>query len=184
MTQATWEHVEGSDEFVAQNWLFKLFSRVFRSMRSGKSHRFFVAELPDCVQVIALTNDGRIVLVRQFRAGSGKDSLEIPGGLLEPGEEPAKAGVRELLEETGYAGAPPKLLGSSYCNPSLLNSRVTTILVENAARIAEPKPDASEELEIVLAPASQVRDMIAVGTIDHALVVGSLLLWLAGSAQE
>jgi 8-oxo-dGTP pyrophosphatase MutT (NUDIX family) len=181
MTPSTWEHVEGQDQLLAQNWLFKLVSRVFRSTRSGKTHTYFVAELPDCVQVVALTTDGRIILVRQFRAGAGKDSLEIPGGLLEPGEEPSKAGVRELLEETGYAGDAPRVLGTSWCNPSLLNSKVTTILVENAKQVAEPKPDASEELEIVLAPAKSVLEMIASAEIDHALIVGSLLLRLADS---
>ncbi len=93
--------------------------------------------LADAVSVIALTPDRQVVLVRQFRAGSGRDSLETPGGLLDPGEDPLAAGARELLEETGYAGDPPELLGTVWSNPSIMTSRTTTIVVANARRVAE-----------------------------------------------
>ena len=73
----------------------------------GKTHDFFVAHLADGVHAVAVTPDHQIVMVRQFRAGSRRDSLETPGGLLEAGEDPCTAGARELLEETGYAGDPP-----------------------------------------------------------------------------
>ena len=72
---------------------------------------YHVVEVTDWVNVVAITTDRRLVLVRQFRAGSGRDSLETPGGLLNPGEDPLAAGARELLEETGYAGSPPRWLG-------------------------------------------------------------------------
>jgi 8-oxo-dGTP pyrophosphatase MutT (NUDIX family) len=171
------------DQTLAETWLFRLRRERFRSVRTGKAHDFFVTELADGVHVIAVTPDDRVVLVRQFRAGSRRDSLETPGGLLEPGEDPGEAGARELLEETGYAGDPPESLGILRPNPALLTMAITTIVIRNARRIAEPRPDASEELAVVLVPASEIHAMIRDGEIDHAVCVAGLLMWLAGGGQ-
>jgi 8-oxo-dGTP pyrophosphatase MutT (NUDIX family) len=138
-----------------------------------------VLHLADCVNVIAVTAERGIVLVRQFRAGSRADSLETPGGLVEPKEDPLVAGPRELLEETGYAGGPPHLVGTLWSNPSILTSRATTIVVPDAHRVAEPTPDERELLEIVTVPVAEILPMIRDGRIDHSLVVAGLLWWLA-----
>lgn len=168
----------GHDRTIERNWLFHLASRRFRSRGSGKTHDFYVMDLTSAVHVVAVTPRNEVVLVRQFRAGSGRDSLETPGGLLEPGEDPCTAGPRELLEETGYAGDPPVSLGTVWSNPAITTSRSTTIWVRNARPVAEPILDPTEELKIELAPASAIRAMIRDGRIDHALVVCGLLRWL------
>jgi 8-oxo-dGTP pyrophosphatase MutT (NUDIX family) len=128
--------------------------------------------------VIAVTSRREVVLARQFRAGSRSDSLETPGGLVEPGEDPLVAGPRELLEETGYAGGAPRLIGTLWSNPSLLTSRATTILVPDARRVVEPQLDHSEEIAIELAPVRDLFAMIGDGRISHSLVVAGLLWWL------
>lgn len=79
---------------------------------SSKEHDFFVAEIADAVHVIATDPEGQVLMVRQFRVGSRTDSLETPGGLIDPGEDAITAAHRELLEETGYKGFNPKLLGA------------------------------------------------------------------------
>src|SRR5262249_54736702 len=117
-------------------------------------------------------------LVRQFRAASMHDSLEAPGGLLEPGEDPCAAGARELLEETGYAGDPAVVLGTLWSNPSIMTSRTTTIVIKNARQVAEPKLDHSEEVAIELVAVSDIPRLIREGRIDHALCVAGLLWWL------
>jgi 8-oxo-dGTP pyrophosphatase MutT (NUDIX family) len=165
------------DRTLEENWLLRLRRERFRSRASGQVHYFYVTHLADAVNVIALTPDRRVILVRQFRAGSCRDSLETPGGLLEPGEDPTEAGVRELLEETGYAGVPTAVLGTVWSNPSLLTSRTTFILVSDARRVAEPRLDQGEELGVELVPESAVPRMIRDGRIDHALVVCGLLWW-------
>jgi 8-oxo-dGTP pyrophosphatase MutT (NUDIX family) len=167
-----------ADTTIESNWLFRLRRERFRSRGSGRSHDYFVIHLADAVNVIALTPDQQVVLVRQFRAGSGRDSLEPPGGLLEPGEDPCLAGARELLEETGYAGDPAVLLGSAWSNPSLLSSKIAVVVVNNARPVAAPKPDDLEEVTVVLAPARSIPRMIRDGRIDHALSVMGLLWWL------
>jgi 8-oxo-dGTP pyrophosphatase MutT (NUDIX family) len=180
----SWLPDDGDDgKTLAETWLFRLRRRRFRSVRTGHAHDFYITELADGVHTIAVTPDDRVVLVRQFRAGSGRDSLETPGGLLEPGEDPAEAGARELLEETGYAGDPGEWLGILRPNPALLTMAISTVVIRNVRRVAEPKPDAGEELAVELAPASEVPAMIRDGRIDHAVCVAGLLQWLAIRGQ-
>ncbi len=166
------------DRTLLENWLFRLRRERYRSQASGKVHDYYVAHLADGVHVVAITPDQNVVMVRQFRAGSRRDSLETPGGLVEPGENPRAAGARELLEETGYAGDPPELLGSLWPNPALLSMRIATVVTCNARRIAEPKPDHSEELAIELVPVGDIPALIRTGQIDHAVCVAGLLWWL------
>lgn len=181
---ASWTREPGGDASIEENWLFRLRRERYRSRSSGQSHDFYVVHLADAVNVIALTPDRKILLVEQFRAGSAQDSLETPGGLLDPGEDPMVAGSRELLEETGYAGDEPILIGSVWSCPSLLTSRITTILITNARKIAEPECDEGEELRLVLIPAREVPRLIRSGQIGHALAVQGLLWWLVSELPD
>ncbi len=166
------------DQVLEENWLFRLRKERFQSRRSGKLHDYYVLHLADAVHVVALTPDDHVLLVRQFRAGSGEDSLEIPGGLVDPGEDPCEAGARELLEETGHAGDPPEFLGTLWSNPSLLTSRISTIVIRNVRPVAQPRFDQHEELTLEQAPARDIPRLIREGRISHALVVAGLLWWL------
>ncbi len=178
MPEASWSPTDESPESIESNWLFHLVRQRFHSNRSGREHPFYRIELADAVHVIAVTADDKVVLVRQFRAGSAADSVETPGGLVEPGEDPLTAGARELLEETGYAGDPPILINQCWANPSLLTSRITTIFIRNAKIAAEVSPDPGEELEILLVPRSAIPRWVRDGRISHSLCVQGLLAWM------
>lgn len=180
MPEPSWTPEGDSDRTIEENWLFRLRRERYRSRVSGLSHDFYVLHLADAVSVVATTPDGRVILVRQFRAGSRADSLETPGGLLNPGEDPTVAGARELLEETGYAGDPPRSLGTFWSNPSLMTSRITTIAIANARKVADPAPDHGEEVALELYPVGEIPALIRDGRIDHALAVVGLLAWLVG----
>jgi 8-oxo-dGTP pyrophosphatase MutT (NUDIX family) len=185
--QASWVRsgAGAQDQTIEENWLFRLRRERFQSRHSGKVHDYYVVRLADAVHVVALTPEEELILVRQFRAGSGRDSLEIPGGLVDPGEDPSAAGARELLEETGYAGEPADLLGTLWSNPSLLASRISTVVIRNARPIAEPDPDHHEELVVRRVPRTEIPRLIREGQIDHALVVAGILWWLFyGTSQS
>lgn len=183
--QPSWKSdAEGAhDRTLLENWLFRLRRERFRSRSSGKVHDYYVAHLADGVHVVAVTPDQKVVMVRQFRAGSRRDSLETPGGLLEPGEDPCAAGLRELFEETGYAGDMPELLNTLWPNPALLSMRIATVVIRNARRIAEPQPDHSEEIGVELVSVADIPAMIASGEIDHAVCVAGLLWWIGCAAR-
>ncbi len=185
MSQPSWIPDPGpDDQVIAETWLFRLHRRRFRSVQTGHAHDYYITDLADGVHVIAVTPDDEVVMVRQFRAGSGVDSLETPGGLLDPGEDPGDAGARELLEETGYAGDPPVRLGVLRPNPALLSMAISTVVITGARPVAAPKPDVGEELSIVRVPAREVAGMIRDGRIDHAVCVAGLLLWLSDRDRE
>jgi 8-oxo-dGTP pyrophosphatase MutT (NUDIX family) len=180
ISELSWlsEEAGAHDQTLVENWVVRLRRERFRSRKSGKTHDYFVAYLVDGVHVVAVTPENQLVMVRQFRVGSHSDSLETPGGLLETGEDPCSAGARELLEETGYAGDGPKLLGTIWPNPGLLAQRISTIVIRNARLVAEPRPDQTEELTIELVRLSQIRAFIKQGRIDHGVCVAGLLWWL------
>ena len=179
--EASWISVDDGahDKTLVESWLFRLRRERFQSRKSGKTHDFYVTHLANGVHAIALTSDQQIVMVRQFRAGSRRDSLETPGGLLDPGEDPCAAGARELLEETGYAGDPPELLGTIWPIPALLSMRISTVVIRNARLIAEPHLDQNEEVALELVPVGDIPALIKSGRIDHGVCVAGLLWWLA-----
>jgi 8-oxo-dGTP pyrophosphatase MutT (NUDIX family) len=145
-----------------------------RSPRTGDERPFTVIEAPDWVNVVALTDTGDVVCIRQFRHGTGQFTLEIPGGMVDPGEEPAAAAARELREETGFAGDPPELLGIVEPNPAILTNLCHTFLVRGARRTAETEMDPGEDIEVVVMTREAVRAAARDGTIRHALVLCAL----------
>jgi ADP-ribose pyrophosphatase len=148
-----------------------------RSGRTGAVHPCWRVEMRPWVNVVAITRKGDLVLVRQERHGIEGPSLELPGGVVDEGEDLAGAALRELLEETGYEGRVAEPLGWTYPNPALQGNRLTTFLVRDCVSVGEPLGDGDEELEVVLVPAASARDLVRRGEITHALVLAALYLW-------
>jgi len=153
--------------------VFTLKKEHYRSPRSGRVHDFYLLDSPDWVNVIPLTADGEVILVKQYRFGTKEFSLEIPGGMLDPGDTPASAAGRELLEETGYAGDEPVLLGIVHPNPAIHTNRCHTYLVKNARYKSPPEQDSTEDIEVLRVPLSDIPGFIRDGQISHALVVAA-----------
>ena len=145
-----------------------------RSPRSGLLHDFYSIECADWVNVIPFTPDGELVLVRQYRHGADRVSLEVPGGIVDPGEAPATAAARELLEETGYRADEIVSLGGVNPNPALFGNRLHAFVARGARRVAEIANDHSEETFVELVPARELKRRVLDGEIDHALVVAAI----------
>ena len=180
LQEPSWLPDDGAtDQTLVETWLFRLRRKRFRSVRTGHAHDFFVTEIADGVHTIAVTPDDQVVLVSQFRAAAGRDSLETPGGLLEPGEDPREAGARELLEETGYAGDPPQSIGVSAAQPCAADDgRHDGRHPQRPARWPNSIPTPARSSSVAFAPADEILGMIRDGRIEHAVCVAGLLIWL------
>ena len=157
---------------------FEVRKQRLKRRSDGVEGEFFVLNTNDWVNVLALTPDEKIVLVRQFRYGSKEQSLEPPGGVVERGEDPVVAGLRELQEETGYVGDSPELLGVVRPNAAILSNRCHVILVRNAKQTAELNFDQHEELVTELYPVSDLKGMVRKGEITHSIGLNSVLMLL------
>jgi ADP-ribose pyrophosphatase len=135
----------------------------------------FTIRTSDWVSVAALTRDGLFVLVRQYRYGVDAVTIETPGGIVDPGEEPEAAALRELAEETGYRGGRVEALGSVHPNPALQGNRCHLFLVRDAELAGDPHGDEGESTEPVLLERHDVVAALDGGHITHALAVVTLL---------
>jgi len=164
--------------------IFKLRSDVCLSPRTGKEHDFYVLDSVNWVNVLAVTPDQQLVMVEQYRHGSNTVELEIPGGMMDPGETDAVVTAgRELREETGYEGENARQLGKIWSNPAILSNRTYTVLIENCRLKHKVKFDGGEDLVTRLVPVAEVPKLVADEKIGHSLVVVALYhfdLWQRG----
>ena len=152
--------------------IFSVVAHMSRSPRTGREQEFYVLHTPDWVNVVPLTDDGQVVLVRQFRHGTRDFTLEIPGGMVDPDDpDPGEAARRELLEETGYAASRVEFLGKISPNPAIHNNFCHSYLATGLTYHGPQELDNGEDIEVELVPVSRIPAMIARGDIVHALVV-------------
>lgn len=157
--------------------VFSVVELTARSPRTQALHPFFVIEASDWVNIIPITPQGEVVCVQQFRHGSQDITLEIPGGIIDPGETPLEAALRELREETGYRASSAHQLGVISPNPATHANRCYTFLARGVQPDSAPHFDATEECALVLVPLPELRSLAGAGYITNALVMVALY-WL------
>ncbi|MCB0657117.1 MAG: NUDIX hydrolase [Saprospiraceae bacterium] len=128
--------------------------RVRKDAFSDGTHEFIASVLEghDSANVVALTADLEVVMVDIFRFGSRERSLEIPGGMVDAGEDPLHAAQRELREETGYQAIDWSYLGYCYSNPVFMNSKVHHFIAYQAQPIVSATPEVAEDIQIQRIP--------------------------------
>jgi 8-oxo-dGTP pyrophosphatase MutT (NUDIX family) len=137
---------------------------------------FVVITAPSWAGALALTAEGEVVLVEQYRRGLGRASLELPAGLVDAGETPLETAERELLEETGYTSQSWHRLSEFSPEPMRSTSRAHFFVALGAERVRDPRPEASEVIRVHTRPVLALLEGIERGEIEHASHVGAILL--------
>ena len=155
--------------------IFQVHKRCFRRQSDGVEGEFFVLDTNDWVNVLAVTPEQELVMVRQFRYGTKEFSLEPPGGVIENGEDPILAGLRELEEETGFVGTDAHLIGSARPNAAILSNRCFFVLVRDVKKTAELAFDQHEELVTELHSLHNLKAMVENEEITHSIGLNAIL---------
>jgi ADP-ribose pyrophosphatase len=173
----TWERLAADTVYECR--IFSLRRERSRFSRDNAEHEFHVLEAPDWVNIIPLTAAREVVMVRQFRHGVRDYTLEVPGGMVDPGDDsPLVAAHREMVEESGFDSARVVSIGVIHPNPAIQANRCHSFVAYDVERRHVPSFDSTEETEVVLVPLAAIPDLMRDGRITHALVVVAFH-WLA-----
>ena len=142
--------------------------------RNAKSMKALVLEAADWVNIVAITPERKVVIVKQYRFGIGKRTMEIPAGVMDPGETPEQAAKRELREETGYTGTSWKYLGWFETNPAFLNNLCHSWLALDVVKTSSTQLDEGEEISVTELSLEEVRSEIEKGRMRNSLTLLAL----------
>jgi ADP-ribose pyrophosphatase len=137
---------------------------------------FYVYEFPTWVAAVPVTEDGRIVMVRQYRHALGEVCVEIPGGCVDNTDKDLETAIaRELREETGYTFSSYEYLGKISANPSTNNNLLHMFLARGGKKTGEQQLDNNEEIEVEFYTIDEVKQMIRENKIVQAMHVSCFL---------
>ncbi|MBD5197541.1 MAG: NUDIX hydrolase [Bacteroidales bacterium] len=163
-------------------WLTVRLEHV-RLANGREAPEYYVLEYPDWVNVIAITKDGEMVMIRQYRHGIGRSDYELCAGVIEQGENPEEAARRELLEETGFGGGEWTQFARLAPNPSSQTNWAYSYLAVGVEKIDTQHLDGAEDLSVHLMSKSQVLQLLRDGEIIQALMVAPLWKYFATSGM-
>lgn len=173
-TKPLWRIVK--DKKLVETPIFDLQEKHLDAPGQSVDHPFYVLSAPDWINIIALTDEDpeNIVLVEQYRAGINEATLELPGGMIDEGENALTAAKRELKEETGFESELWTSLGSVSSNPAILSNRTHLFLAEKCVKTTEQNTDGSEDIAVHLTDMDHFLSLTAEGTVHHAIVVAAV----------
>lgn len=140
---------------------------------------YYVYEFPTWVSALAITEEGRVVMVRQYRHALGEVCLELPGGCVDDTDKDFQSAVaRELLEETGYSFSSYEYLGKISPNPSTNNNLMHMFLATGGKKIADQQLDSNEEIEVELYSIDELKQLLRENKIIQAMHVSCIMYGL------
>jgi len=162
---------------IINSYNLKIFNATMYRRKHPKMQKegnFVVLDSPSWVNIIPITHDNHVILVEQYRHGSDSVTLEVPGGLVEPGEEPRIAAERECLEETGYKGEGAAFqIGRTLPNPAFMNNECYSFVWKGCEKVSEQQLDGNEDINVIRVPLNEIPEMILSGKINHSLVMNA-----------
>ena len=167
--------------------VFKMYINTMRSARRDVEGDFILLDCPNACNVIPITEDGQMVMVRQYRFGLSRVTLEFPAGMADGEEIPLDAAQRELLEETGFGGGEWAYLGSQVINAAFQNNVIHTFLARNVRLIDAQNLDHDEDIDVLLYPLTDLPKLIASGEIDQSVMLSTIYryeLWKRDHQQD
>ncbi len=171
-TKPKWEVIK--DTKVFETPIFTLHKRKVLPDKNDNSGNFYVLEAPEWINIIALTSELNIVLVEQYRHGIDETTLEIPGGMVDPGEKPLEAAKRELAEETGFTAGRWSLLGKSSSNPAILSNFTHLYLAEDCEKTQAQNTEGSEDIDVHTMALNTFLELVRNGTVHHSIVLSAV----------
>jgi len=159
-------------EILFQSRLFRIEKR-FQTGRSGKQLERHVIVHPGAVGILPILDDGRVVLLRQYRVAVDSYLIEIPAGTLEPNEEPIKTAHRELIEETGYRADKIEPLITIYSSPGILREKLH-IFTATGLTPGDTALEDGEDIQLLIVTWDEIRGMLSRGEISDAKTLAGL----------
>lgn len=168
-----WNFLES--RVVYQNRIVQVREETYRFVPNNIVRDFTVLGFADWVNIIPITPEGKVVMIRQYRLGTRSETLEIPGGLISEGDaDPAEAALREMIEETGYHSDEVVHIGTVEPNPAIQNNRCHTYLARNAVPVSGQNLDPTEAIEVELVDRKDIPALVHSYRITHGLVLAAL----------
>lgn len=164
---------KSAQELAADCKVFKVFKERF-AHPDGREGDFFVCKSNNWVQTAAITESGKILLVNQFRFGAEKFSWEFSGGIIEDGEDPVAAALRELEEETGYVAGSAELAAEFSPNPAIQNNKAYVVIAKGCKKQKSTSWDANEEIQTMEVAPEELDKMIDCGKIHHSIAINGV----------
>ncbi|MEO6219036.1 MAG: NUDIX hydrolase [Ginsengibacter sp.] len=158
-----------SSEYISKHTYFTARKDKCEKADGKIIEEYFVVELPTTACALPITEDGKILMIKQYRHPVGKIILELPGGFVDKNELPEDAMKRELMEETGYEFTHIEQVGRIAANPGVLDNYTELFLAKGGKKTSSQDLDHNEEIEVITVSLEELKAMFFGNKINQAL---------------